>query len=50
MKELINFIKANNLFDTIIASDSNTKFIDWIIKKHDFIPNNICTNKAAFDE
>ncbi|XP_014344913.1 pyridoxal phosphate phosphatase PHOSPHO2 [Latimeria chalumnae] len=53
MSELLKFIGQNKeLFDCVIISDSNTVFIDWILKAanvHD-VPDKVFTNPAAFDD
>ncbi|XP_044522452.1 pyridoxal phosphate phosphatase PHOSPHO2 [Gracilinanus agilis] len=51
MLELINFIGKNkDLYDCIIISDSNTAFIDWILKAAnvDSVFDKVFTNPAAF--
>ncbi|XP_061198939.1 pyridoxal phosphate phosphatase PHOSPHO2 isoform X3 [Neopsephotus bourkii] len=51
MVDLLGFIGENKeLFDCIIVSDSNTVFIDWILKAADFhkVFDEVFTNPAAF--
>ncbi|XP_074001534.1 pyridoxal phosphate phosphatase PHOSPHO2 [Numenius arquata] len=51
MVDLLGFIGENkDLFDCIIVSDSNTVFIDWILKAADFhkVFDEVFTNPAAF--
>ncbi|XP_054371336.1 pyridoxal phosphate phosphatase PHOSPHO2 isoform X2 [Molothrus ater] len=51
MIDLLGFIGENKeLFDCIIVSDSNTVFIDWILKAADFhkVFDEVFTNPAAF--
>lgn len=51
MGDLLRFIGENKeLFDCIIVSDSNTVFIDWILKAADFhkVFDEVFTNPAAF--
>lgn len=51
MVDLLGFIGKNKeFFDCIIVSDSNTVFIDWILKAADFqeVFDEVFTNPAAF--
>ncbi|KAK2532540.1 Phospho2 [Columba livia] len=51
MVDLLGFIGENKeLFDCIIVSDSNTVFIDWILKAAGFhkVFDEVFTNPAAF--
>ncbi|XP_021255499.1 pyridoxal phosphate phosphatase PHOSPHO2 isoform X2 [Numida meleagris] len=51
MVDLLGFIGENKeFFDCIIVSDSNTVFIDWILKAADFheVFDQVFTNPAAF--
>ncbi|NWX47469.1 PHOP2 phosphatase, partial [Steatornis caripensis] len=51
MVDLLGFIGENKeFFDCIIVSDSNTVFIDWILKAADFhkVFDEVFTNPAAF--
>ncbi|XP_004375593.1 pyridoxal phosphate phosphatase PHOSPHO2 [Trichechus manatus latirostris] len=52
MVELLNFIRTNrNKFDCIIISDSNSVFIDWVLKAASFhdVFDKVFTNPAAFN-
>lgn len=52
MKDLLDFIgKHKGSFDCIILSDSNSVFIDWILKAADFcqVFDKVFTNPASFD-
>ncbi|XP_049743351.1 pyridoxal phosphate phosphatase PHOSPHO2 [Elephas maximus indicus] len=52
MVELLNFVRKNrNKFDCIIISDSNSVFIDWVLKAANFhdVFDKVFTNPAAFD-
>ncbi|XP_053453846.1 pyridoxal phosphate phosphatase PHOSPHO2 [Nycticebus coucang] len=52
MVELFNFIRKNkDKFDCIIISDSNSVFIDWVLKAANFhdVFDKVLTNLAAFD-
>lgn len=53
MKDLLDFIgKHKDYFDCIIISDSNTVFIDWILKAANVcqIFDEVFTNPASFDD
>ncbi|XP_006867087.1 PREDICTED: pyridoxal phosphate phosphatase PHOSPHO2 [Chrysochloris asiatica] len=52
MVELLNFVRKNrDRFDCIIISDSNSVFIDWVLKAANFhdVFDKVFTNPAAFD-
>ncbi|CAM4629613.1 pyridoxal phosphate phosphatase PHOSPHO2 isoform X1 [Lepidochelys kempii] len=51
MRDLLDFIGKNkDVFDCIIISDSNTVFIDWILKAANFheVLDEVFTNPATF--
>ncbi|XP_029461560.1 pyridoxal phosphate phosphatase PHOSPHO2 [Rhinatrema bivittatum] len=53
MHELLNFVsQRKDMFDCIIISDSNTMFINWILRSANFqgVFDKIFTNPAAFDD
>nr|XP_056717440.1 pyridoxal phosphate phosphatase PHOSPHO2 [Euleptes europaea] len=52
MKDLLEFVgKHKDSFDSIIISDSNAIFIDWILNAANFrqVFNEVFTNPASFD-
>lgn len=49
-KELLEFLHSNkNTFDSIIISNANTLFVDWILEKHGLkrVFNKVFTNPAS---